>query len=91
MDYLDHKKALRNHITLFVGYILIAIAIVIAALILLYQAYGFGVTRSGDVIQNGLTFFSSQPNPADIYINGERKSRTTNARMVLPPRFMTSA
>lgn len=84
MDYLDQSKALRHHITLFVGYILIAIAIVIAALILLYQAHGFGVTRNGDVVQNGLIFFSSQPNPATITINGQRKSETTNTRMVLP-------
>lgn len=84
MDYLDRPKAMRHHVTLFVGYILIAIAIVIAALILLYQAHGFGVTRNGDVVQNGLIFFSSQPNPASITINGERKPETTNTRMVLP-------
>ncbi len=42
MDYLDPKKQFRHHIILFTGYILIAIAIVIASLILLYQAYGFG-------------------------------------------------
>lgn len=84
MDYLDRRKALFHHITLFTGYILIAIAIVIAALIMLYQAYGFGVTRDGSVIQKGLLFFSSQPSPADIYIDNQRKSKQTNTRMDLP-------
>lgn len=61
---------------------LIAIAIVIATLILLYQAYGFGLAK-GTVIQNGLTFFSSQPHPAKIYVNGALKT-STNTRLVLP-------
>lgn len=84
MDYLDAGKELRHRITLYVGYILIAIAIVIAALILLYQAYGFGVNKNGKVIQNGLTFFSSQPHPASIYVNGVLNPTKTNARLVLP-------
>lgn len=84
MDYLDTKKEFRHRIVLFVGYILIAVAIVIAALVLLYQAYGFGVTRQGDVIQKGLTFFSSQPNPADIYVDGKLQSVRTNTRLPLP-------
>ncbi len=61
---------------------LVAIAIVIATLVLLYQAYGFGVSK-GTVIQNGLTFFSSQPHPAKIYVNGAPKT-STNTRLVLP-------
>lgn len=84
MDYLDPKKQFRHRIILFVGYILIAVAIVIAALILLYQAYGFGIGKNGTVIQNGLTFFSSTPNPASIYVNNKLESATTNTRLVLP-------
>lgn len=84
MDYLDRGKIVRHQIILYVGYALIAVAITIAALILLYQAYGFGVTKNGTVIQNGLTFFSSQPNPADIYVNGKLNSSRTNTRLVLP-------
>jgi hypothetical protein len=84
MDYLDSGKELRHRVLLFVGYVLIAIAIVIAALILLYQAYGFGLGKDGTVIQNGLTFFSSQPSPAKIYVNGELKPVATNTRLALP-------
>jgi len=69
MDYLDPKKRFRHHVMLYVGYVLIGIAILIGTLVLLYQAYGFGLGKNGTVIQNGLFFFSSQPSPADIYVN----------------------
>ncbi|MCA9334368.1 PEGA domain-containing protein, partial [Candidatus Saccharibacteria bacterium] len=81
MDYLDTKKERRHSIILFTGYICIAIAIALTAIILLYQAYGFGVTRKGDVTQNGLLFFSSQPNPANISVNGKLTRYTTNTRL----------
>jgi hypothetical protein len=84
MDYLDPKKQFRHRVILFVGYVCVAIAIVIAALILLYQAYGFGLGKNGTVIQNGLTFFSSQPSPANIYVNNQLEPVTTNTRLVLP-------
>ncbi len=84
MDYLDPKKQAQHRIMLLVGYCLIAIAITFGTLILLYQAYGFGVGKNGTVIQNGLLFFSSQPNPASIYVNGTLNSAQTNARLVLP-------
>jgi hypothetical protein len=84
MDYLDLKKQFREHIILLIGYILVALAITIATLVLVYQAYGFGLAKNGTVIQSGLVFFSSQPNPANIYINGVRNSSTTNTRLVLP-------
>jgi hypothetical protein len=83
MDYLDHKKQSRQRILLFTGYLLIAFAIIIAAIILLYQSYGFGVNRKGVVTQNGLVFFSSHPAPADIFINGKLKNVKTNTRLSL--------
>ena len=84
MDYLDKNKESRQRIVLFVGYILIGLAIVVAALVLKYQADGYGVNKKGDVIQNGLTFFSSHPAPANIYINGRLNSVKTNTRLSLP-------
>lgn len=84
MDYLDLKKQRRHTVMLYVGYALVGLAITIAATILLYQAYGFGVDKKGEVIQNGLTFFSSKPNPADITLNGKLNSKKTNTRLVLP-------
>lgn len=83
MDYLDTKKEMRHRIILFTGYICIAIAIALTAIVLLYQAYGFGVTKSGDVTQNGLLFFSSQPSPANISINDKPSRYSTNTRMAI--------
>ncbi len=83
MDYLDPKKQFRHLLTLYVGYVCIGIAIVIGTIILLYQAYGFGL-KNGTVIQNGLVFFASQPHPANIYINNQLYKSRTNTRAVLP-------
>lgn len=84
MDYLNLKKQSRHHVILFIGYILIAVAVVLGARILVYQAYGFGLGKNGTVIQNGLLFFSSQPNPAKIYFNNQLQTVQTNTRMLLP-------
>ncbi len=84
MDYLDPKQELKQRVTLLIGYVLVAVAIAFAALVLLYQAYGFGFGKNGSVIQNGLLFFSSQPNPANIYINGKLAANPTNTRLFEP-------
>jgi hypothetical protein len=84
MDYLDPKKQQRHRILLFTGYILIGVAILISVLILKYLANGYGIGKNGAVIQNSLTFFSSQPNPANIYVNGKLAKVKTNTRLVLP-------
>jgi hypothetical protein len=84
MDYLDTGKQLRHNIIMLVGYVLVAVAITISALVLLYQAYGFGIGKNGAVIQNGLVFFSSHPNPAKIYVDGKLQSSQTNTRLTLP-------
>jgi hypothetical protein len=84
MDYLDPKKEFQHRIMLMVGYICVAVAVSLAAIVLLYRAYGFDVNRQGVIIQNGLTFFSSQPNPADIYVDGKLAKVKTNTRLPLP-------
>jgi len=83
MDFLDPKKQRAHAIRIMVGYVLIGIALILTTIILLYQAYGFGVDRSGKVIQNGLVFVSSTPNPAKIFVNGQRYKDDTNARLLL--------
>lgn len=83
MEFLDPKKQRAHSIRIMVGYVLIAIALILTTIILLYRAYGFGVDRNGHVIQNGLVFLSSTPNPADIYINGKQHKDDTNVRLLL--------
>jgi len=82
MDFLDPKKQRRHTIQLFIGYGLVAIAITLATIILVYYAYGFGVTRQGDLVQKGLVFVSSQPSGAELYVNGKRVDNT-NAKLNL--------
>jgi hypothetical protein len=84
MDYLDPKKQFRHRIILSVGYVLVAIAIVLAARLLFLVSKGFGIDKNGAIIQSDLMFFSSQPNPAQIYINNKLESSTTNTRLELP-------
>ncbi len=84
MDFLD-PLARRTHLQrLYVGYVLVAIAIVLAASVLLMISYGFSISKDGEVIQNGLVFVSSKPTPADVYLDGIKKSKPTNTRYNLP-------
>ncbi len=84
MDFLDPKKQRRHQIILLIGYGLIAIAIAMTTLLLLYQVNGFGVDKEGQVIQSGLVFISSQPTNAAIYVNGELNKSRSDTRLSLP-------
>ena len=82
MEYLDPKKQKQYRLFLFIGYGLIAIAIVIGCMILLWEAYGYSV-KNGQVVQNGMLFLSSQPNPASVDINGQLNAASTNTRLTI--------
>lgn len=77
MDFLDPNKKRSNLAKLYIGYVLMAIAIAMGALILLFAIFGYGF-NSGQVIQNGLVFISSQPDAADVYIEGLTKDFKDN-------------
>lgn len=81
MDFLDPAKMRRHNIMLYIGYGLVAIAIAMAALILLYWSYGFGINRHGTVIQRGLVFTATRPSGATIYLNGKDTGYTTSKRL----------
>jgi hypothetical protein len=83
VDFLDPVKVRRHARMLFLGYALIGLAIVATALILLYQSSGFGITKDGEVIQNGLVFTASTPDGAQIFIDGQKSNSVTNKRLVL--------
>jgi hypothetical protein len=82
MEFLDPKKRRAHFIRLAIGYVLVTIALILTTIILLYQAYGFGI-KDGEVIQSGLIFVSSRPRPADIYVNGKLRSENTNTRLLM--------
>lgn len=87
MDFLDPNKKRSNKIKLFLGYALMAVAISIGTVILLFAASGYSVDRSGNVVQNGLVFMSSRPDGAQIYLegvyNGFKQQAQTNNRMIV--------
>lgn len=83
MDFLDEKAVRRHELRLFIGYGLIALMIGAISLVLLYQSYGYGVDKTGEVKQSGLVFVTSQPQGANIYLNDTLKNDQTNARLSL--------
>ncbi|HZM64492.1 MAG TPA: PEGA domain-containing protein, partial [Candidatus Saccharimonadales bacterium] len=84
MDFLDPEKQKAHARRLIAGYILIGMVVLLSAIILLYQAFGYSIDRHGRIFQNGLVFISSLPDRAEIYVDGMRESSTTNARLALP-------
>lgn len=84
MDFLDPKKQKAHTIRLAIGYTLMGLVLLLATTILLYRAYGFGLDKDGRIIQNGLVFVNSQPDGAEVYVNGRLYKDQTNTRLVLP-------
>lgn len=85
MDFLDPRRRRAHNIRLMIGYVLVAVAIGLGTIVLVYGAYGYGVnTKTGDVVQNGLLFVDSKPGGANIYLNNKSINQTTSARLVLP-------
>lgn len=83
MDFLDPKKRRAHGIRLMVGYALMAVALGIGTLILVFATSGYGFDRkTGTIIQNGLVFINAHPVAANILINGKDKG-TTDGRFVL--------
>lgn len=85
MDFLDPRKRRLHNIRLTIGYGLMAIAIGLTSIILVYGAYGYGInTKTGELIENGLLFVDSKPGGASIYLNNKLQGNSTSARLVLP-------
>lgn len=84
MDFLDPRNYRRRAIKLWLGYALGGLVVVVVAVTLLYITFGFGIGKNGDIIQSGMVFVSSQPNPAQISLNGQPSQSSSNTRLVLP-------
>lgn len=83
MDFLDPKKKRAHTIRLFIGYVLVGIALLLAAVLLLFASLGYGIKRStGELTQNGLLFVDAHPEAAQIKINGQERGQT-DGRFVL--------
>jgi hypothetical protein len=84
MDFLDPLYNRRHTIRLYTIYGLVALAIFLAVTLLLLIAYGFQLSKNGEVIQNGLLFASSKPVGATLYIDGATVDKQTNTRLNIP-------
>lgn len=84
MDFLDPHYRRQHMVRLFTGYVLVAIAILLAATMLLLLAYGFKISKNGQVVQNGLVFVSSKPSDANVLLDGVSIDKTTNTRLNIP-------
>jgi hypothetical protein len=83
MDFFDPVKQKKHAIRLLVGYGVIGVTLILATIILLYQARGYWLDKNGNIIRNGLVFVSSRPREANIYLNSQRYKDATNARLNL--------
>lgn len=83
MDFLDPNKKRAHAIRLYIGYVLITIALLLASTLLLLAAFGYSLKgTSGEIIQNGLVFVDAHPQQAEMYLNGQDKGGT-DGRFVL--------
>ncbi len=84
MDFFDPKKKRAHKIRLYIGYVLMGIALAIGTLILLFQANGYDLDpRTGTVVQNGLVFVDAHPESALVTIDNQAKGQT-DTRLVIP-------
>lgn len=85
MDYLDPHKKKAHRTRLYIGYGLMAIAIAISTVILVYVGSGYYVDRqTGDLIQNGQIFVNSDPDGASIFLNDKQQKAKTAGKLVVP-------
>ncbi len=84
MEFLDPKKRRAHRKKLFLGYGLIAIALAMMTVIVVFATYGFDIDRkTGQVIQNGMIIVDAHPEAARISINGKDQG-STSKRLPLP-------
>lgn len=85
MQFLTPKQKRDKSRQLFLGYGLFGLLIALATYVMVSTALGYEIfTTKGEIVQNGLLFVDSKPTGADIYVNGEKESSGTNAKLSLP-------
>jgi len=85
MDFLDPEKIKHHKIILFTGYFFISVLVGLVSLMMYYLVYdGYSINGGGKLIRNGLVFISSQPHPANLYLNGVLNSAQTNKHIFIP-------
>jgi hypothetical protein len=84
MDFLHPNKKRKQKIQLYLGYGLMAVALSIATLVVVFFTLGFDVDpKTGDVIRKGLVILDSHPVSATVKLDGADHG-TTKVRLILP-------
>ncbi len=84
MDFLDPKKRKARSRRLVAGYILMAIALALGSMVVLFRTYGYDLDRkTGKVIQNGLVYLSAKPQSARVFVNDQERGNT-DTRLTIP-------
>lgn len=85
IDFTDPAKKRAYTIRLFIGYFLVAVAIGLVTLILVYRTGGYNYDqKTHSIVQNGLLFLNAKPDQAAITINGALRHEKTDVRLDLP-------
>lgn len=83
MEFLDPAAKKAHTIRLLVGYALLAVLVLLATMILVYQAQGYGYSSKKGVTQGGLLFIDSKPVSADVLLDGQKYEDKTSTRINL--------
>ncbi len=79
MDFLDPAKRRRHSRQLVVGYVLVAILILLIVRFFVIWASGETINpRTGKINDYGLLFVDSKPGGADIYLNNQKLGNTAS-------------
>ncbi len=76
MDFLTPEEKRWRTVRFITGYILIAIAILLATLIAALLVQGYQITNRNSIVQNGLVNVASQPVSAEVFLNGNKIDNT---------------
>lgn len=82
IDFMNPEQRRRYSIMVIIGYFLVGLALILTTTIVIFIAYGFSY-KNGQVIQDGMIYLSTTPNPAQIYVNGLLSSSSTDTRLLL--------
>lgn len=83
MDFLDPVKRRRHSRRLMIGYVLVAVLILIIGRFFVIWASGESFNpRTGKIVEYGLLFVDSKPSGADVFLNNHSHG-TTSARLNL--------
>lgn len=76
MEFLTPEEKRWRTVRFITGYILIAIAILLATFIAALLVQGYQITNRNSIVQNGLVNVASQPVSAEVLLNGQKVDNT---------------